>query len=483
MGKLSSSKRGTSKKAWIITACVFITLAAVFVAMFFLVQKPKIEIIGNKDITIPVFDSYNDEGAFVTINNSLQDGLIVENNVKTDAVGNYTVVYKYTVGGKTYSATRNVHIVDNIAPEITLNGAAEITISDFSLYKEEGAAASDNYDIDVPNKIEITSTQCQDGNYEINYFVKDISGNSAFVTRKVIIKDIISPIISLKGNKTVVLMVGDTYKESGFTATDDLDGNITSRVRIIGSVNTAIRGSNYITYSVTDKAGNSASVTRKVSVYSAEDVAANRICLTFDDGPSSDVTVRILDTLKANNVRATFFICNYSADKLPIIKRMINEGHAIGIHGYSHVYADIYQSEEAFMNNIYSLRDKLKNDTGYVSDIIRFPGGSSNSVSSFNKGIMTRLTKLVTEAGFRYFDWNVSSGDAEGKTASKTQIYNTVISGLQHGRTNIVLMHDYSTKSTTADALQSIIDYGKANGYSFSEINDLTPDVHHGVRN
>ncbi len=483
MGKFSSFIKGINKKVWIITACVLVTLVVGFFALFFLVQKPKIEIIGNEDITIPVFETYNDEGALVSLNNNLQDGLIVENNVKTDTIGNYTVVYRYTFGRKTYSATRNVHIVDNVAPEITLNGAAEITASSFDLYKEEGATASDNYDTEISNKIEITSRQCEDGNYEINYLVKDTSGNSASVTRKVIIKDIVSPVISLKGNKTVVLMLGDTYNESGFTATDDLDGNITSKVRVIGSVNTAVRGSNYITYSVTDNAGNSTSVTRKVSVYSPEDVSANRICLTFDDGPSSNVTVRILDTLKANNVKATFFICNYSADKLPIIKRMIDEGHAIGIHGYSHVYADIYKSEEAFMNNIYSLRDKLKNDTGYVADIIRFPGGSSNLASSFNKGVMTRLTKLVTEKGFRYFDWNVSSGDAEGKTASKTKIYNTVISGLRHGRTNIVLMHDYSTKSTTADALQSIIDYGKTNGYSFGEINDLTPDVHHGVKN
>ncbi len=483
MEKILTFVKGINKKVWIIGACAVLVLSMAAIILFCMIPAPKILINGERDITLPVFEQYNDAGASVMINNEQQDGIIIENNVKTDTVGSYTVVYKFTHGKKTYTATRNIHIVDNVAPQITLNGASEVTVSALHLYKEESAVVTDNYDTEIASKLETAQKQNEDGSYEVRYSVKDASGNSAEAVRRIIIKDIVAPAITLNGGKSVVLLLGDTYTESGFSANDDLDGNITSRVTVTGGVNTAIRGANYLTYSVTDNAGNHTSVTRKVMVYSPEDVAANRVCLTFDDGPSSKVTTRILDILKANNVKATFFICDYSADELPIIKRMVDEGHTIGIHGYSHVYRDIYASEEAFMNNVYTLRDKLKNDTGYVATVIRFPGGSSNTASAFNKGVMTRLTKLVEERGFRYFDWNVSSGDAKSGTASSTKIYNNVIGGLRHGRTNMVLMHDIASKTTTADALQNIINYGKANGYSFCEINDLTPDIHHGVNN
>ena len=163
---------------------------------------------------------------------------------------------------------------------------------------------------------------------------------------------------------------------------------------------------------------------------------------------------------------------------------MINEGHTVAIHGYSHDYAKIYASDEAFMQNIYKLRDRLLADFGYNATIIRFPGGSSNTVSaSYNKGIMTRLAARVQQEGFSYFDWNVSSGDASATKRTKTQIYNAVVKGLRPGRNNVVLMHDAGGKQTTVDALQDIINYAKANGYVLAPITPGTAPVHHGIAN
>ena len=208
------------------------------------------------------------------------------------------------------------------------------------------------------------------------------------------------------------------------------------------------------------------------------------IALTFDDGPSSDVTVRVLDTLKANGIKATFFICDYDEDKLPIIKRMIDEGHTIGIHGYSHDYSQIYTSNDAFMENINKLKNKLKEDTGYDAYVIRFPGGSSNTVSEkYCVGVMSQLVQTVTDSGLMYMDWNVSSGDAEGNNRPVNLIIKNVTGGFKHNRNNVVLMHDTSVKQTSADALQSIITYGKNNGYSFYPISKDTIPVHHGVNN
>ena len=188
--------------------------------------------------------------------------------------------------------------------------------------------------------------------------------------------------------------------------------------------------------------------------------------------------------IAANNAKATFFIVNYGASGRPLVQRMINEGHTVAIHGYSHDYATIYASDEAFMNNVYALRDKLLTDFGYNATILRFPGGSSNTVSaSYSSGIMSRLAVRVEQEGFSYFDWNVSSGDASSTGLSSAEIYRNVTNGLRRGRSNVVLMHDSGAKWTTAEALQDIINYARGNGYSLLPITSDTYPVQHGIVN
>ncbi len=210
----------------------------------------------------------------------------------------------------------------------------------------------------------------------------------------------------------------------------------------------------------------------------------NIICLTFDDGPSANVTPRVLDTLKKNNVKATFFIVNYSKENKKLVKRIINEGHTLGVHCYSHDYAKIYKSKSAFVKYYNKLAKKIKKDFNYDVKVMRFPGGSSNMVSrSYSRGVMTKLAKYMHKQGIEYYDWNVSSEDATAVTASASQIYHATVSGLCKKRTNVVLMHDASAKTTTADSLQKIIDYGYNNGYVFSAITEDTTPVHHAIAN
>ena len=134
------------------------------------------------------------------------------------------------------------------------------------------------------------------------------------------------------------------------------------------------------------------------------------------------------------------------------------------------------------MNNLSSLREKIKASTGVDTVITRFPGGSSNTVSSYNPGIMTRLTKKVIESGYRYFDWNVSSGDA-GEARSSYDVYNNVVGGIKHSRGNVVLMHDFSGNNKTLDALRDIIHYIKNNAYNIERITENTPMITHSVAN
>lgn len=207
------------------------------------------------------------------------------------------------------------------------------------------------------------------------------------------------------------------------------------------------------------------------------------ICLTFDDGPSLEITNQILDILQEKNVKATFFILDYDDEKLNIINREIEDGHTVGLHGYSHDYSTIYSSLDAITNNFVALQEKLYADTGYYSNFIRFPGGSSNTVSkNYCTGIMTEATQTVTEMGFIYFDWNVDSQDAGGAKSAE-EVYNNVTSTLVEGRTNVVLMHDASNKIYTLEALSSIIDYGLEHGFEFKAISLDTKVVHHNVNN
>lgn len=203
------------------------------------------------------------------------------------------------------------------------------------------------------------------------------------------------------------------------------------------------------------------------------------VYLTFDDGPSI-YTNDILNTLDKYNVKATFFV-TCSGDINGLAKKILDKGHTLALHTCTHKYSNIYSSEDAYFNDLNEISTRVENATGYKSKYIRFPGGSSNTVSRFNRGIMTRLTKKVQENGYKYYDWNIDSNDAAG--ANKDQVYSNVIGALKNSNrtTNMVLMHD--TKSSTKDALDNIIKDALDMGYTFSNINDYTSEIHHGVNN
>ena len=178
-------------------------------------------------------------------------------------------------------------------------------------------------------------------------------------------------------------------------------------------------------------------------------------------------------------MKASFFVVNTS--RIDIIKRTAEEGHTLAIHSYTHDYGKIYASDDAFFADLYAMQDVIYNLTGQRPVLTRFPGGSSNTRSlEYNKGIMTRLAKKLTELGFQYFDWNVSSGDAGGaKTAE--QVYNNVISGVSGRTSSVVLQHDI--KGFSVDAVEKILVWGICNGYSFQPLTFDSPTYHHGIRN
>ncbi|TCZ77718.1 polysaccharide deacetylase [Paenibacillus albiflavus] len=194
--------------------------------------------------------------------------------------------------------------------------------------------------------------------------------------------------------------------------------------------------------------------------------------LTFDDGPSK-VTVKVLNTLSKYNVKATFFVIgNSSLEGRSLYKRIVAEGHAIGNHSYSHNYKQIYQSVSTFQRDVDKLNDLLEQTISFRPDIIRFPGGSNNTVSYRAGGryVMRHIAAEVTKQGYQYFDWNVSSSDATAAVRSKAQIVSAVKRATAGQDRIIVLMHDAPGRWTTAEALPDVIQFLQDQGYRFEKL-------------
>ena len=201
-----------------------------------------------------------------------------------------------------------------------------------------------------------------------------------------------------------------------------------------------------------------------------------KVYLTFDDGPS-DNTAAILDTLAKYNVKATFFVVGKQDDESKAMyQRIVNEGHTLGMHSYSHKYSVIYDSLDAFETDFNEIQSYLYDVTGRECRLYRFPGGSSNQVSNTD---MTEFIKFLNEEQVTYFDWNVSSGDATSQAYTADELVNNVMSDVVKYKTSVVLMHDSNTKGTTVEALGPMIEALQGMGAQILPIDDNTTLVQH----
>ena len=377
-----------------------------------------------------------------------------------------------------------------ISPKLSLNGKSKIVLNYEEKYKEPGFEST-FLGKDIADKVKITNNinHKKIGSYDVKYSLKFFIWSIKEV-RKVEIVDTVNPVIELKGQAVMTHQINTAFKEPGYTVSDNYDTNLEEKVVVEGNVDVNKVGEYVLTYKIKDSSGNEATVERKVKVIKKVDVNSGVtkkgvIYLTFDDGPSSETTTKILNILKEEGVKATFFVTNNGPDSL--IKREFDEGHAIALHTASHDYAKIYSSSENYFADLKIVSDRVKRITGVESKIIRFPGGSSNTVSrKYNQGIMTYLTNEVLNRGYRYYDWNVDASDAwscakNSVSDKKTCVYKNVVNNLSKNKANIVLMHDI--KYHTVDALRDIIRYGKNNGYEFEPITSDTAMVRFKVNN
>jgi peptidoglycan/xylan/chitin deacetylase (PgdA/CDA1 family) len=425
-------------------------------------------LLGEEELTIEVHTPYIEAGTYAKNDASVS----IESNLDVDKLGDYTLTYTATFNSKEKSLTRVVHVVDTTSPVITLIGSENTSVCPNHDYQEEGFTALDNYDGDLSALVQIT--KLDNG---LKYSILDSSSNLAEITRLFTKEDTQAPVIKLMGYDHILLHQNANYYEFGATATDNCD-DVSKDIVVTHNINKAVLGTYTVTYTVSDQAGNTSSITREVEV---TDKIQTVVYLTFDDGPSYR-TLEVLDILKEYGVKATFFVGKKAAEYEPIMLRAHQEGHTVALHAYSHTATTIYVSPEAFFKNLYLVQDWVESVTGVKSYIYRFPGGSSNMSSSFNPGIMTTLTQMVLDEGFHYFDWNISSGDGNAKTTTAQMIYNVTIN-CKPNRNNVVLMHDSASHDETVAALRPILDYLKSIDAEILPITMDTPQIHHHVNN
>ncbi|MCE7700281.1 MAG: polysaccharide deacetylase [Methanobacterium paludis] len=196
------------------------------------------------------------------------------------------------------------------------------------------------------------------------------------------------------------------------------------------------------------------------------------VYLTFDDGPSETVTNNILDTLKRENVKATFFVIGYKLQgREDVLKRMKNEGHSIGLHTFTHDYKKIYSNDTAFMDEMNRSGRELKNIIGYSPKIIRFPSGSCGHMDE------SLLNKLHS-TGYRIFDWNICLSDGIDYNTPVSKLYREGTTKCINPNRVFLLAHCSGENKNTCSALPKIIKYYKDLGYEFKTITTATPEYH-----
>lgn len=470
--RIIKKKRKLSFATKVFLSFTVFTLILIFTCLF---NYPKLEL-HDKEITLDMNEDFFYDNYKATVwGKDITNDVTITTNLKKE-YGTYDATF--TVFNGPFKTVKNlkVKVVDKESPVITLEGDNEVKLCKIEDYKEAGYKAIDNIDGDITNNVTVTKT-----NDYIYYSVKDSFGNETSIGRKVNIEDDDAPTINLKGSREVYLPLNTNYEEPGYTATDNCLGDITDKVEVTNDIDNTKTGTYTVTYKVSDNK-NETVVKRTVYVVSDSNTKGV-IYLTFDDGPGA-YTNQILDILKKYDIKATFFVTNGGSDD--DILREYNEGHTVGLHTATHNY-DIYKSVDTYFEDLNKVQDRVTRITGTRAKYIRFPGGSSNTISrSRCKGIMTVLTGKVKEEGYRYYDWNSLVEDAGACASRKVADKNACVlkyfkDTISYNKINVVLLHDI--KSYTANSLENMILYAKNQGYIFKAIDDNTPEIHQHINN
>lgn len=412
-------------------------------------------------------------------NGNIKDIKVNTKHVKFDKLGKYKVIY--TFNDKDYEIP--LEVVDTKKPKF------DIVDLDIDLgMKVKAKDMVTNVDDATKTKVKFKKKYKfnHEGETSVVVQVIDEAGNVSEKKGKVkLFKDDIGPEINGIEEMTIVKGGKVDYK-LGISVSDNRDPNPTLNIDD-SKVNVDKLGKYKVIYTAKDRSGNKVVKERIIKVVEKKDIGTLQqsnekiVYLTFDDGPSEN-TQKILDILDRYNVKATFFVTGENQKYNYLIQEAHKRGHTIGLHTYCHDYKTVYTSVDAYFDDLNKIGNMVKDLIGFVPRYIRFPGGSSNTISrKYSQGIMTILSKEVINQGYQYYDWNGDSTDASGNNVPVSKLIANATSSKAN---NInILFHDTKAKSTTVEALPAIIENYLARGYRFEAINDNSFVPHQSINN
>lgn len=474
MGKLKNLKMKT--KIAIVASLIVLIIAGV--ATYLLTRSP----VSFKEDNVKV----EINGSFDAVKNisNVRGGKI--NDVKVDSskvdyhkLGKYPIIYRYQ--DEKYEVM--VEVVDTIKPKF------EIVDLDLDLGMEVDANAMvANIEDATKTKVKFKKTYdfTKEGVVEVIVQVSDEANNVSEKKGKVtLVKDDQAPVI--QGLETLVTTINTEIDlNKNVSVSDNRDPN--PQLTIDSSqLDLSKVGSYNVIYQAIDRSGNKVEQQRVVKVEAKAPGGSNNqnsdkiVYLTFDDGPSAN-TQKILDILDVYGAKATFFVTGTNQGYNHLIKAAHDRGHTIALHTYCHDYAKVYASTDAYFDDLNKVGQMVKNIIGFVPKYVRFPGGSSNTVSrKYCPGIMSALSKELVARGYQYYDWNGDSTDASGNNVPVSKLIANATSSKSN---NInILFHDTAAKNTTVQALPAIIENYLARGYRFEAISDNSFVPHQGINN
>ncbi len=482
--KKTGAGNGNSWKKTVLLTVLCYLLTAAALTILIDDRHPHFYMTGAQELETVYGEAFEDPGVYAVLRGRIfgeSDELLpIERagKVDTERLGKYELIYSSHYLLRDYRCSRIVTVADRKAPVISLLHREGYRPNWLNGYEEEGYTATDDVDGDLTDHVRVEVTE--EG---LRYTVSDSAGNESSVIREPDYT-IGRPTLLLNGETEMHVPADFSFTDPGCTAQDSRGNDLSELVQVSGEVIPYESGEYRLLYTISNAAGESVQAERSVVVESRRnpDVISPdqpTIYLTFDDGPGP-YTDTLLDVLARYNVKATFFITCNDPDHFYCIGRAFREGHSIGVHTASHEYRRIYASEEAFFDDFRQAEELIYEQTGQHTRLCRFPGGSSNTVSSFNPGIMSRLAKALTEMGFQYYDWDVVSGDAGDTTKTET-VYQNVVNGVSGSPCTIVLQHDI--KGFSVAAVERIINWGLSNGYVFLPLDISSPNAHHEIAN
>ena len=458
----------------ILGSCVFLLIIAI-TALAIIRNNIKLFLVDGNRVKVQVFTPYKDTGAILKLGkkkiSNKKYNVKVTGKYDTNKTGMYKVDYDVKYHGKELHESKIIMVYDNIAPELTIN--LEKVSKDYCTKKynqEIKYTAIDNYDGDITDKVVVKEEE-----NKIIYTVTDTNKNTTFKEVQIDYGSKPANKFSLIGQSKVYVVVNKDYNEQGATYVDGCGNKINKEIKISGSVDTKTLG----TYTITYEVDGEKALTRTVVV---REKPQKIIYLTFDDGPGKG-TRTVLNALDKYNVKATFFVtAQFSNSYLKLIGEEYSKGHAVGVHTLTHKWS-VYDSLEAYVDDFNAMNEIIKEQTGSYTKIFRFPGGSGNTVSKSHKtGVVTEIANYMTEKGYVYYDWNLSSGDASSGKLTSEKIINNVLNHVDNCSYHcVILFHDY--KSQTANAIEPIVKELVNRGYDFGVLTEDGPTVHAKIKN